>query len=255
MFQNCFFMQFKNNIKGRFWEIDFLRGIAIIVMILFHFIYDLNHFSIIYYKLWKGPFAYAASITASIFVILVGISLTISYNKRKKLFSLSTIRFQFLKRGLKLLGLGLIITVVSWIIIPERFVIFGILHCIGVCIILSIPFIPYTRLNLIIGSVLIAMGLYLRLFTFGFSWLLPFGFLPPKYFTIDYFPLLPWFGVVLVGIAFGNFFYPEGKRRFHLQDQSSMKIPQKICFIGRYSLPIYFIHQPIIVGIISLFIL
>lgn len=248
-------MRLKNNTNGRFWEIDFLRGNAIILMILFHFIYDLNHFSVIYYKLWKGPFAYAASITASIFIILVGISLTISYNKRKKHFSLSTIRLQFLKRGLKLFGLGLIITIISWIIIPERFVIFGILHCIGVCIMLSIPFIAYTRLNLIIGGVLIALGLYLRLFTFGFSWLLPFGFLPAKYFTIDYFPLLPWFGVVLVGIAFGNFFYPEGKRRFHLKDKSTIGISQRICFIGRYSLPIYFIHQPILVGLIYLFLL
>ena len=255
MFQLCFFMQLKNNADGRLWEIDFFRGIAIILMILFHFIYDLNHFSIIYYKLWKGPFAYAASITASLFVILVGISLTISYNKRKKRFSLSTIRVQFLNRGLKLFGLGLIITLVSWIIIRERFVIFGILHCIGVCIILSLPFLEYKRLNLILGGFLIVAGLYLRLLTFGFSWLLPFGFLPPKYFTIDYFPLLPWFGVVLVGIAFGNFFYPEGKRRFHLQDKSTMLIPQKICLIGRYSLPIYFIHQPILVGLIYLLLL
>ncbi|HMA82892.1 MAG TPA: heparan-alpha-glucosaminide N-acetyltransferase domain-containing protein, partial [Candidatus Thermoplasmatota archaeon] len=45
---------------GRLWEIDFIRGIAIILMIAFHFIYDLNHYKIIYYKLWTGPFAIAA---------------------------------------------------------------------------------------------------------------------------------------------------------------------------------------------------
>lgn len=240
---------------GRLWEIDFIRGIAIILMIVFHFIYDLNHFSVIYYKLWIGPFAYAASFIASVFVILVGISLTISYNKRKTTYDLKDIRIQFMKRGLKLFSLGLIITLISFIIIPERFVIFGILHCIGISILLAIPFLSYIRLNLLIGSILIILGLYLRLFTFDFSFLLPFGFLPPNYFTIDYFPLLPWFGVVLVGIAFGHIFYPEGKRRYHLSDRLSLGFPEKICFVGRHSLPIYFLHQPILVGVIFLFLI
>ncbi|MBS3748216.1 MAG: DUF1624 domain-containing protein [Candidatus Thermoplasmatota archaeon] len=237
----------------RLWEIDFLRGIAIILMISFHFIYDLNHYTIIYYKLWTGPFAIAASITASIFVILVGISLTISYNKRKKKIFRFQIYKRFVKRGLKLVGLGLIITLVSWIIIPERFVIFGILHCIGVCIILSIPFLRFIKLNLILGNMIIISGLLLRLMTFDFQYLIPFGFLPPNYFTIDYFPLLPWFGVVLLGIAFGHFLYPDGKRRFHFRDRSSLGLSEKICFIGRHSLLIYFAHQPVLVGIIMVF--
>lgn len=238
---------------GRLWEIDFLRGIAIILMIIFHFIYDLNHFSVIYYKLWIGPFAYAASLIASVFVILVGISLTISYNKRKKRFPIKDIRIQFVSRGIKLFSLGLIITLITYIIIPERFVIFGILHCIGISIILSIPFLSYSRLNLLLGSIFIIFGLYLRLFIFDFSFLLPFGFLPPSYFTIDYFPLLPWFGVVLLGIAFGNFFYKDGKRRYHLNDGLSIGLPEKICYVGRHSLPIYFLHQPILVAVIFIF--
>jgi uncharacterized membrane protein len=241
--------------EGRLWEIDFIRGIAIILMIAFHFIYDLNHFKVIYYKLWMGPFAYAASITASIFFLLVGISLTISYNKRKIRYKLREIRLKFAKRGLNLIGLGLALTFVSYILIPERFIIFGILHCIGISIILSIPFLTYTRRNVILGSIIIIIGLYLRLLTFNFSYLLPFGFLPPKYFTIDYFPLLPWFGVVLIGIAVGNFFYPAGQRRFHLEDKSSIFISQKICFVGRHSLHFYFLHQPVLISMIFLFLL
>lgn len=240
---------------GRLWEIDFVRGIAIILMIAFHFIYDLNHYGIIYYKLWTGPFAIAASVTASIFVILVGISLTISYNKKRKRRSTSQIYVSFLRRGIKLFALGLIITLVSWIIIPERFVIFGILHCIGICIILSVPFLRFVNVNLILGSIIIIFGLYLRLFTFDFNYLIPLGFLPPNYFTIDYFPLLPWFGVVLVGVAFGNYLYPNGKRRFQLKDNFRSVLPDRICFIGRHSLHIYFAHQPILVGAIMLFLL
>jgi len=243
------------NAEGRLWEIDFLRGIAIILMIIFHFIYDLNHFSVIFYKLWIGPFAYASSIIASVFVILVGISLTIYYNKKNQHFSIQQIRLQLVKRGVKIFSLGMLITVVSYIIIPERFVIFGILHCIGVCIILSLPFLKYTWQNILLGSMIIIFGLYLRLFTFDFSWLLPFGFLPLKYFTIDYFPLLPWFGAILVGIALGNVLYPEGQRRIHLPYHSSVGIFQKICFMGRHSLHIYFIHQPILISLIFLYLL
>lgn len=238
---------------GRLWEIDFIRGIAIILMIAFHFIYDLNHYKIIYYKLWTGPFAIAASVTASIFIVLVGISLTIAFNKRKKHVAHSQIYAQFIKRGVKLLGLGLIISLISWIIIPERFVIFGILHCIGVCIILSIPFLRLIRLNLILGIMIIISGLLLRVMTFDFQYLIPFGFLPPNYFTIDYFPLLPWFGVVLLGIAFGHLLYPNGNRRFHLRDRSRLGLSEKICLIGRNSLLIYFAHQPVLVSIIMVF--
>jgi len=224
-------------------------------MILFH-LFMIWIISLLFItNLWIGPFAYAASITASVFVVLVGVSLTISFNKKRKKLSLSDIRIQFVKRGLKLIGFGLLITVVSWLVIPERFVIFGILHCLGVSIILSIPFISFTRLNLLLGGLIIGFGLSLRLFTFSFNYLILFGFLPPKYFTIDYFPLFPWFGVVLLGIALGNFVYPDGQRRFHLIDKSIHLVPEKICFIGRNSLPIYFIHQPVLVGCILLFLL
>lgn len=240
---------------GRLWEIDFLRGIAIILMIIFHFIYDLNHFSIIYYRLWEGPFAYTSSIIASVFVVLVGISLTINYNKKKNKMALKEIKKQWIIRGLKLFSLGLLITAISFIIIPERFVIFGILHCIGLSIIFSIPFINYTWQNLIIGSILISSGLYLRVLTFDFSYLIPLGFLPPKYYTIDYFPLLPWFGVVLIGISLGHLLYPEGQRRFHLTDHPMKGLSQNICFIGRHSLHIYFLHQPVLVLIVLMFML
>jgi len=244
---------FLKNADGRLWELDFLRGIAIILMIIFHFIYDLNHYSVVQYVLWKGPFAITASIIASIFVILLGISLTISYQKKMTTIPPSSIYKNYVKRGLKIFSLGLVITLISWIIIPERFVIFGILHCIGICIIISIPFLKYIKLNLLLGSILITTGLYLRILEFDFSWLIPLGFLPSNYFTIDYFPLLPWFGVVLIGISLGNYFYPHAQRRYHFNDLSAKKIPQRICFIGRHSLHIYFIHQPILVGLIFIF--
>lgn len=237
---------------GRFWEIDLLRGIAIILMIIFHFIYDLNHLKIIYYKLWEGPFDYISKSIAAVFFILVGISLTISYNKNKDNISVSDIRRKFALRGLKLFFLGLIITGVSWVIIPERFVIFGVLHCIGISIVLAVPFISYKISNIFIGGLLVVFGFILDHLTFDFSWLIPLGFVPPRYLSIDYFPLLPWFGVVLVGLALGNYLYPDGQRRFQFKIDPGEGISKRICFIGRHSLHVYFLHQPILFAFIFL---
>ena len=240
---------------GRLWEIDILRGVAIVFMIFFHFLYDLNHFSITNMRLYSGPMAYVVYITASVFVILVGVSLTLSYSKAQQRLSKKEIRFKVLRRGAKIFLLGMVITVISWIYIPERFVIFGVLHCIGVSIILSLPFIRYKATNLILGFLLIGVGVYLKTLTFDFNWLIPLGFLPRRFFTIDYFPLLPWFGVVMVGVAIGNFIYPNAKRRFQLGDQSRNLVTKALCFIGRHSLIIYFLHQPILVGFIFLLLL
>jgi uncharacterized membrane protein len=235
---------------GRFWEIDFLRGIAIVLMIAFHFIYDLNHIRIIYYRLWEGLFDYASKTVASVFFVLVGVSLTIRYNRTNKNESLEKNRYQFLIRGGKLIGLGMIITIISWLVIPERFVIFGVLHCIGISIILAIPFIDKSKISLIIGSIIIIVGIYLKFITVNVNWFIPLGFVPPRFFSIDFFPLFPWFGIVLVGISLGHCLYPKGKRRFQISINDQMKAIKNICFLGRNSLYIYFLHQPILFAII-----
>lgn len=237
---------------NRLWEIDLMRGIAIILMIFFHFFYDLNHFSITNMKLYSGLMVYIAYVTASVFVFLAGISLSISYSKSQNKLLKKEIRLKFLWRGGKIFLLGLIITFISWIYIPERFVIFGILHCIGISIILSIPFIRLKITNLIIGFLLISIGVYLKTLTFNFNWLIPFGFLPHKFFTIDYFPLLPWFGVIMVGMAVGNFIYPNAKRLYNIREEIFSPYLKLLCFFGRHSLIIYFLHQPILIGIIFL---
>ena len=229
---------------GRFWEIDLIRGISIILMVIIHFIQDLNYFGIIHYKLWLGPFDYLSKTVASIFFLLVGISLIISNNKLKA-------KNRLIIRGVKLIGLAMIITIVSIFVIPERFVVFGVLHCIGVSIILS-SFLVNKRVSpLIIGIIVILIGFLLRFYiTVDYIWLIPLGALPPEYYSIDFFPLFPWLGLVLVGISLGHYLYPEGKRRFDIREENGIII--NISFLGRHSIHIYFLHQPILVSIIFL---
>jgi uncharacterized membrane protein len=238
--------------KDRFWEIDFLRGFAIILMIFFHILYDLNFFSITNFRIYSGIILYIARLSASIFVILAGISLSISYSKSKNWLKTNDIILKFIKRGLKILFLGVIISVITWFYIPRGFVVFGILHFIGISIILSLIFIRYRFINIIFGLFFIIVGFYLKSLTFDFNILIPLGFIPNNFWTIDYFPLFPWFGIFLIGISIGNIIYPDFKRKYEIKDLSKNLLVKSFCFLGRNSLLIYFLHQPIIIGIITI---
>lgn len=242
------------NLPKRFWEVDFLRGIAIIMMVIYHLIYNLSYFGVYNIKANSGFWLYFARTTAIIFISLVGVSLTLSFSKatktslkEKKLF------LRYLSRGLRIFSWGLIITLVTWVFLREGYVVFGILHLIGISIILAYPFLRFPSWNLLIGILLIFLGLYLKGLTFNFYWLVWLGFKPAYFYTVDYFPLLPWFGVILVGLFFGNLFYPDYSRKFYLHDFSDFSIIKSFCFLGKHSLFIYLIHQPLIIVFLYLF--
>jgi len=237
----------------RFWEIDFLRGIAIILMIIFHFLYDLNYLNILNLSLYSGYFLIYVYLIGTIFFLLVGISLTLSYSKVKEKLTKKELYLKFLKRGLKIFILGLIITLTTFLFLREGFIVFGVLHCIGISIILSYPFIKFRYLNFIFGLILIFLGFILKNITFDFYWLVWLGFRPEMFYTIDYFPLLPWFGIILIGIFIGNTIYSKYTRRFNLLDLSKNKFIGFFTFLGKNSLIIYFIHQPIILSILYLY--
>lgn len=237
----------------RFWEIDFLRGLFIILMILFHILYDLNYFDILKINFSSPSFQSYIYINATPFLLLVGVSLTLSYSRAKKTLTDKELHKKFLLRGLQIFCYGLIITLVTWFYLGEGFIIFGILHCIGISIILAYPFLWFQKYVLPTGILLTVTGFFLKTMTFDFYWLLWLGFIPSTFFTVDYFPLLPWFGVVLVGIFIGNKFYKDNKRTFNLKDMSVYKPVKFFCFLGRHSLVIYLLHQPVVIGLIYLF--
>jgi uncharacterized membrane protein len=243
------------DLNQRFWEIDSLRGIAIVMMVTFHLIFDLYYFGIYSFDVHSGFLWWFARITAFIFILLVGMSLSLSYSRtillnkyrlQKNLF------FKYLKRGLKIFGYGLIITVVTWLFIGEGFIVFGILHLIGIGIILEYPFLKHKYINLYLGIIFIATGIYLMSFNFDFYGLLWLGFTPYNFYTLDYFPLLPWLGVVSLGIFLGNTLYENYTRHFQLPDLSKYSLINVSGFLGRHSLFIYLIHQPILIIILFL---
>lgn len=234
-------------INKRFYELDLLRGAAIILMVVIHALHTLNFFGNYNYALNTGYWLYLSKAGASIFIILAGISLTLSSARAKT----GTFK-RFLKRGIIIFSWGLIITLITRIALGERFVVFGILHFIGLSIILAYPFLPFARLNLLLGVIIILISFPLSEITLQTPWFLWLGFRPSGFYSIDYFPLFPWFGLFLIGIFLGNTFYPKAQRKFAIPEISKSLPMELLCLMGRNSLAIYLLHQPILIVILFL---
>jgi uncharacterized membrane protein len=131
---------------------------------------------------------------------------------------------------------------------------FGILHLIGVSIILAYPLLRYRYVNLFLGLSIIAVGVYIRIegLSSETSWLLPFGVVPENLVMPDYRPLLPWFGVVLLGLFAGNVVYGDGKRPALFAGKAPAAA-RPLLPLGRNSLFIYLIHQPILILLLAAF--
>lgn len=228
----------------RFWEIDLVRGLAILMMIGYHIPFDLAYFGV--YTLQSGLWLLYARTIATIFLLVVGISLTLSFSRATRARRGKKMYPKYLKRGLRIFSWGLVITLTTWILVGEGFVVFGILHLIGLSSILAYPVIKLRAGNLALGTLFIALGMGIKKVRVDFPWLLWLGLTPARFYSVDYFPLLPWFGVVLIGIFLGNSLYPHSTRNFSVPDLSRFQVIRTLCLMGRHSLLIYLVHQPLI---------
>ena len=228
----------------RYYEVDAVRGTALLLMVLYHILFCLYFFGIIR---WFDPQAVSGAAGAAVFIFIAGLSLILAGRKPART----------VKRGLQLLFFALIITAVTGIIYPQGFVVFGILHLIGCGTILSIPFLSgkvQWFIPAVSGIGIIILSCFLQGVS-GNLLLLPFGMPYPGFTSIDYEPLIPWFGVMLLGVSAGKILYPAGKRCTFLSALPEMpKVLRPLCFAGRHTLLIYLLHVPVIIlGVFLLF--
>jgi len=135
---------------------------------------------------------------------------------------------------------------------PSRYVRFGILHLIGFSIIIAYPFLRFRWLNLILSLIIILLAKLVPLLGLDSGWLDWLGLNAVPRSAFDYFPVIPWFGVVLLGILIGKTLYPGGVRRFSLPNISMTPIIRGLRLAGQNSLLIYLVHQPIMIAILTL---
>lgn len=237
------------NSGTRYEEIDFFRGIALLMMIVFHTVFDLSFLNIAIIDVSGGFWRYFAYATASLFLLIVGISLTISHARAVKKMDTRGVVTKFLVRGAGIFACGLLVTAATWWYLGNGYVIFGILHLIGLVVMLSPLFFRFRSWNAVIGAVFIGLGWYLATLQ-GPMGLMVFGIHPLNFWSVDYTPIFPWMGLVLFGMALGDYLYPDGKPRFAIPELPR-PASTPVIFIGKHTLVVYLIHQPIIVFLLS----
>jgi uncharacterized membrane protein len=229
--------------QERIQSIDLIKGIDIVFMVLFNYSVTLDYFRLIpipsdYLYRYILPIS-----IASIFIFMSGVTSYINYEKHKEKLTL-----KYFIRGIKLLFFAALITLFSYVFVPQYTIFFGILHFFAVSSFLIPFFIKYNKLNLIAGLSIILSGVYLQQQTFNFSYLSWLGFVPETLSTFDYFPLLPWFGVILLGVYYGKYII-EKTAKIRLQS----KISCIFTFMGKHSLTVYLVHQPALILLLIAF--
>lgn len=231
--------------KKRIWELDALRGLAILAVIAIHLTYDL----VVLYDVWdlKDPrlFNFSQDWGGVIFLLISGICVTLGSRP--------------VKRGITVFLCGMIITLVTACMYLLNFtgkdiiIYYGVLHCLGTCMLLW----PLFRkcpvwLLAVLGIGMVAAGLYVTAHVrVSFPWLIPLGLTTRSFSSSDYFPLLPNLGYFLIGAALGKVLY---RNQVSLLPNVNPGNPilRFLCFCGKYSLQIYLLHQPVLAAIIAL---
>ena len=229
----------------RLMMIDAFRGVAIVMMVAFHYCLDLSKFGLTDFDFYHDPFwLYTRTLILSSFLFLVGVSLFLAMRSGLNL-------HRYLRRLGYLVAAALLVSTSTWWVFGDRFVFFGVLHFIALASVLGLPFLRAGWLNLPLGIVIIVLaGMYQSPWfdETGRRWI---GLMTHKPVTEDYVPLFPWFGVVLLGL-----FAAPGVRRLadRAQPYCHGAVPNWLAVAGRHSLLIYLLHQPLLIGGLMLYV-
>jgi len=237
------------NKANRYIEIDFLRGLAIVGMIVFHYYFVLVFLGVEDINLYQGWWLVLARSVQLTFLSLVGVSLSVAKinSKSKNPHSFIINRY---KRAAQIFLGALLVTLVTYFFLPDYFIRFGILHFITASILLLAPLAGYRLAPILIGIFVILLTPFINSFASSALSLIVLGFEPVGFASLDYFPIFPWISTVAIGIGVGSILYRE-KSPFKFNDTVT-KILSPVAFLGRNSLLLYLIHVPIILLILEI---
>ena len=234
--------------------LDLLRGSAMILVVLYHLLYDLVNIAQVNVPQWLMPNApIVEGIHTGFLWVLFAVSGVCSGYSRN-----------LLRRGAWLYLAGFVVAFVSVLWIPEFPMVFGVLSCFGACMVLTalcdkwldrVPWPVLTVMGVLLWFVLAdfdhgVLHLGFRDVTIhlpNVEYLYPLGIKSDAFLSRDYFPIIPFFFMFLAGRGLHR---PIVKGSFPKWFYASHSRPVE--WIGRHSLIIYAVHQPILIGIISL---
>lgn len=224
--------------RRRIWELDALRGLCVIGMVIVHLIYNAAAlFGLIPGEL-PALFTLIQNTGGTAFLLISGICATLGSRS--------------LRRGTLVLGCGMALTAVTAAgfalgVCGSGYIIwFGALHCLGLCMIfwqgakkLSTPVLG------LFGIILTILGWRLRSVLVDFPWLIWLGLATPRFVSPDYFPIAPNFGYFLLGAVIGRTLYRQKKSLLPKVDANRFPV-SFLRYCGTHSLAIYLIHQPVL---------
>ena len=224
--------------KNRIWELDLLKGIALIFMVWDHIVFDLD--SLFGYDVSSlGFFKEGIGVISSIiFMTVCGVSITLGRHNIRH----GAITFSLA------MALSAFTFVFDKITDSGTIILFGILHFLGLAMILGhfLKRLPLPVLC-VLGVSAYALGVFFTEKTVALPFLFPLGLVRNDFYSSDYFPLFPNLAYIIAGIIIGRTVYKKKKSLFHFEPRKSL-----LCFLGRHTLLLYFVHQPLIYGILMI---
>ena len=217
--------------KERLDYLDALRGILLIFMIGYHYLFNLEYFFGYSTPIFSFPINLIPPVVSALFLVISGISVTFSRNP--------------VKRGLLVLFWAMVITLVSYQVEPAAPITFGILHCIGLMMLLSVPLSRLGKTPSLIAFLLFFLlgHLFLQLYV-SVPWLFFAGLRSPAYGALDYYPIFPHGAYFIMGMIIVRFGTLE---RFSFPVRG--RIMKGTAWLGRQSLKVYLLHQPLFFGV------
>lgn len=224
--------------KQRIWELDAFRGLCILCMVVIHFVYDLRELYQLVSFDYPAFFVLLKDWGGVLFLLISGISVTLGHKsvQRGSMVFACGLLCTAVTAGMYLLGYQPI-DIIIW---------FGVLHCLGACMLLWPVFgkLPVWALG-ILGTLLMVGGYGLRYITAPWDCLAFLGYRSAAFTSSDYFPLLPNLGWFLLGAWLGRTVYRD-KRSLFLPKAGENPIFRGFGWCGRHSLQIYLLHQPVL---------
>jgi uncharacterized membrane protein len=226
--------------KKRIDIIDALRGLSVILMVAHHLLFDLVTFLGAPSWFFFNPvFNILHYFFAGLFIFLSGVS---------SQFSRSNV-----KRGIKVIAIALVFTVVTSLSFVNQPILFGVLHLLGFCMLFygltrdEWDKLPRAVAPVLYIALIVLSALATRYLKTNVTYLWMFGWTSPNFFSADYFPIFPWLFVFLLGTWAGKYII-ENRLPAWFYEKKIALFPA----VGRKSLLIYILHQPVIYGIIML---